>query len=619
MPTPILMPALSPTMEEGTLTKWHVREGDTVVPGDVIAEIETDKATMEVEAVDEGRIGTLLVAEGTQHVPVNQPIALLLTEDDATAHFTSPLGGEAGAQSAPGEGVRAMTDSPSPSPRPSPQWGEGAAMPRTPFPSPRWGEGFPTRSGEAGSHGRKGEGVQAPADSTSPSPQWGEDAATPRAPFPSPLGGEGFPTRSGEAGSHGGKGEGVQAPADSTSPSPRWGEGAAMPRTPFPSPLRGEGFPTRSGEAGSHGGKGEGVQAPAGSASPSRRPSPQRGEGDSRSATGEGADGHAKRMFASPLARRLARERGLDLGEIRGSGPHGRIVMADIEQAAVEEPAAVAVEPEVTVKPMTEPRGMVRRPAAQPMAQGLGLGMSDESVRALYEPGSYALVPHDTMRRYIAERLTLAKQTIPHFYLSIDCKLDALLAARKRLNGIAPKDGPHAFRLSVNDFIIKAMAMALQAVPGANATWTSEGLLLHRTSDVAVAVALPGGGLFTPVIRNAEVKSLSEISNEMKDLAARARSKRLAPHEYQGGSTTISNLGMYGIAHFEAVINPPQASILAVGKAQKRPVIKKDTVKIATMMSVTLSVDHRVIDGALGAELLAAFKAFIQDPVTMLV
>jgi pyruvate dehydrogenase E2 component (dihydrolipoamide acetyltransferase) len=499
MPTPILMPALSPTMEEGTLAKWHVREGDTVAPGDLIAEIETDKATMEVEAVDEGQIGKLLVAEGTQHVPVNQPIALLLTEDDAAAPFTSPPGEELAAPSAPGEGV--MADSPSPSPQPSPQRGEDAAMPRIPFPSP--------------------------------------------------LGGEGVPTRSGEAGSHGGKGEGVQAPADSTSPSP------------------------------------------------------QRGEGD--------------RLFASPLARRLARERGLDLGKISGSGPHGRIVMADIERAVVEEPAEVAVEPEVTVEAMREPRGMVRHPAAQRMAQGLGQAMSDESVRAMYEPGSYALVPHDTMRRFIAERLTLAKQTIPHFYLSIDCKLDALAAARKRLNGIAPKDGPHAFRLSVNDFIIKAMAMALQAVPGANATWTSEGLLLHRNSDVAVAVALPGGGLFTPVIRNAEVKSLSEISNEMKDLAARARSKRLAPHEYQGGSTTISNLGMYGIAHFEAVINPPQASILAVGKAQKRPVIKKDTVKIATMMSVTLSVDHRVIDGALGAELLAAFKAFIQDPVTMLV
>ncbi len=262
---------------------------------------------------------------------------------------------------------------------------------------------------------------------------------------------------------------------------------------------------------------------------------------------------------------------------------------------------------------------MVRVPAAQAMGPALAEPMSDEAVLALYQPGTYKLVPHDTMRRLIADRLTLAKQTIPHFYLSIDCKLDALLAARKRLNGIAPEGHPRAFKLSVNDFIIKAMAMALQEVPQANATWTREGLLLHRASDVAVAVALPNGGLFTPVIRNAELKSLSEISNEMKDLATRARSKRLAPHEYQGGTTTISNLGMYGIARFEAVINPPQASILAVGKAQKRPVIKKDAVKIATMMSVTLSVDHRVIDGALGAELLAAFKAFIQDPVTMLV
>jgi pyruvate dehydrogenase E2 component (dihydrolipoamide acetyltransferase) len=319
------------------------------------------------------------------------------------------------------------------------------------------------------------------------------------------------------------------------------------------------------------------------------------------------------RVFASPLARRLARERGLDLGAIRGSGPHGRIVRADIEQAVANANA------QTTMEPVTKKRDMVRTKTARPSADALVSAMSDESVLALYEPGSYQLVPHDTMRRFIADRLTLAKQTIPHFYLSLDCKLDALLAARKRLNAIAPKDGPRAFRLSVNDFVIKAMAMALQTVPGANATWTREGLLLHRTSDIAVAVALSGGGLFTPVIRNAEVKSLSEISNEMKYLAARARSKRLAPHEYQGGTTTISNLGMYGIARFEAVINPPQASILAVGKAEKRPVIKKDAVKVATMMSVTLSVDHRVIDGALGAELLQAFKAFVQDPVTMLV
>ena len=266
----------------------------------------------------------------------------------------------------------------------------------------------------------------------------------------------------------------------------------------------------------------------------------------------------------------------------------------------------------IEAMPEPERRLTLSRPA--PAA-----GLTDKQVLALYEPGSYELVPHDTMRRVIAQRLTLAKQTIPHFYLGIDCELDAVLAARTRLNGMAPQDGPRSFKLSVNDFIIKALAMALQKVPRANASWTEEGLLLHRGSDIAVAVALPGGGLFTPVVRNAELKSLSEISNEMKDLAGRARSKRLAPHEYQGGTTTISNLGMYGIDRFDAVINPPQASILAVGRAEKRPVIKDDAVKIATMMSATLSVDHRVIDGALGAELLAAFKAFIEDPVTMLV
>ena len=421
MPTQILMPALSPSMEEGKLAKWHVREGDEVAPGDIIAEIETDKATMEVEAIDEGRIGKILVAEGSEHIPVNQPIAILLTD--------------------------------------------------------------------------------------------GEDQSA----------------------------------------SPPWGEGGK-------------------------------------------------------------ANGKATRIFASPLARRLASARGIDLATLQGSGPHGRIVKHDIEQAAASKPKAEEAEPvEARVgKPLAERQLVPSRPAAP-------AGLTDRQVRAMYEPGSYELVPHDTMRRIIAERLTMAKQTIPHFYLSIDCKLDALLKARKRLNAMTPQDGPRAFRISVNDFIIKALAMALQQVPRANATWTEEGLLLHRSSDIAVAVALPGGGLFTPVVRNAEVKSLSEISNEMRDLATRARSKRLAPHEYQGGTTAISNLGMYGISKFDAVINPPQASILAVGKAEKRPIVKKDKLKIATMMSVTLSVDHRVIDGALGAELLAAFKSFIEDPVTMLV
>jgi pyruvate dehydrogenase E2 component (dihydrolipoamide acetyltransferase) len=334
-----------------------------------------------------------------------------------------------------------------------------------------------------------------------------------------------------------------------------------------------------------------------------------------------GKNGHAKRVFASPLARRLAHERGIQLAAINGSGPHGRIVKGDVERAASPR-AAPHIE---TEPPKTERAETQARPAEAPEPAQRGLvrapqpAMPDEQVLALYKPGSYDLVPHDTMRRFIAERLTLSKQTIPHFYLAIDCELDAALAARARMNALAPQDGPRAFKLSVNDFIIKALAMALQTVPAANATWTEEGLLRHRASDIAVAVALPGGGLFTPVIRDAEVKSLSEISNEMRDLAARARSKRLAPHEYQGGSTAISNLGMYGIDRFDAVINPPQASILAVGRAEKRPVVKDDALKIATMMSVTLSVDHRVIDGALGAELLAAFKAYIEDPVTMLV
>ena len=322
-------------------------------------------------------------------------------------------------------------------------------------------------------------------------------------------------------------------------------------------------------------------------------------------------NGHAKRIFASPLARRLARTRGLDLASITGSGPHGRIVKADIERAE----AAPRTEPEAVAPEKPVPtREVVPAPTTAPVA-----GLSDEQILALYQPGTYELVPHDTMRRFVAERLSLAKQTIPHFYLNIECEIDALLAARARMNEMAPNEGSRAFKLSVNDFIIKAMAMALQTVPAANATWTEEGILRHRASDIAVAVALEGGGLHTPVVRSAEVKSLSEISNEMRDLSARARTKRLAPHEYQGGVTTVSNLGMYGIDSFEAIINPPQSSILAVGRGETKPVIKDDAVQIATMMTATLSADHRVIDGALGAELLAAFRSYIEDPVTMLV
>ena len=468
MPTEILMPRLSPTMEEGKLAKWHVKEGDTVRSGDVVAEVETDKATMEVEAAVDGVIGKLLLAEGTEHVPVNHPIALLETDDGDS---TSPQRGEV-------------------APKPSRSSSEAIA--------------------------RQVSGA---------------------------------------------------------------GEGAAIIE------LR----------------------------SPSRQPTPQRGGGDvgteqvlseiAAQIMRNGRNGHAVRIFASPLAKRLAREFGVELTAINGSGPHGRIVRKDVELAArdamhIAEPVeAVEVQPDA-IESTPEPRRQELARQEEPVARGL----SDSQVLALYEPGSYEIVPHDTMRRFIAERLTLSKQTIPHFYLAIDCQLDALMAARARLNALAPQEGPRAFKLSVNDFIIKALAMALQTVPAANATWTEQGLLRHRASDIAVAVALEGGGLHTPVIRD-----------------ARARSKRLAPHEYQGGSTTISNLGMYGIDRFDAVINPPQASIMAVGRAEKRPVVKDDALKIATMMSVTLSVDHRVIDGALGAELLAAFKAYLEDPVTMLV
>lgn len=314
----------------------------------------------------------------------------------------------------------------------------------------------------------------------------------------------------------------------------------------------------------------------------------------------------AERIRISPLARRLAHEAGLALEALSGTGPHGRIIKRDIEAAiakggANRAAAAQASHREVATAPPT--------PAA---------ALSDDKILALYDKGSYELVPHDKMRRIIAERLTVAKQTIPHYYLSMDCRIDELLRARGRMNAASPAEGPRAYKLSVNDFIIKAMALALQEVPAANATWTEAGMLQHKYSDVGVAVAIDGG-LFTPVIHHAEMKSLSEISNEMRDLADRARKRRLAPHEYQGGTTSISNLGMYGIKSFDAVINPPHATILAVGAAEKRPVVVGETLEAATVMSVTLSCDHRVVDGATGAALLGAFRAFIEDPVRMLV
>jgi pyruvate dehydrogenase E2 component (dihydrolipoamide acetyltransferase) len=466
MPIQILMPALSPTMEEGKLAKWLVKEGQSVRAGDIIAEIETDKATMEVEAVDEGTLGRILIPEGTDKVKVNTPIAVLL-----------------------GEGEKA--DASAPQPQPS------------------------AASKSAGSATQAAAPVQR-ADS-------GTGAST----------GAAAPTRISEAGG--------RATTDSAKLQPK-------------------------------------------------------GHGEAR-------------MFVSPLARRLAKESNIDLAALKGSGPHGRIIKRDIEAALKSgmqrAPTGAAVGTAIAAAPSA-----ATMPAVQAMA--------DDKVLLLYEKGSYEVVPHDGMRRIIAQRLTQSKQTIPHFYMSVDCRLDSLLAARERINAAAPKEGPRAFKLSVNDFVIKALALALQQVPAANATWTEAGMLRHRNSDVGVAVAVEGG-LFTPVIRHAELKTLGEISNEMKDLAQRARKRRLAPHEYQGGTTSISNLGMYGIKSFDAVINPPHATILAVGAGEKRAVVVGDRLEVATMMTCTLSCDHRVVDGAVGADLLNAFRLLIEDPVRMLV
>ena len=456
MPIPILMPALSPTMEEGKLAKWLVKEGDSVAPGDVVAEIETDKATMEVEAVEEGTLGKILITEGTEGVAVNKPIAVLLGE---------------------GEDESAL-------------------------------KGFDAEAAQ-----------QPAAQAEETSGQNGEAAA----------------------------GETL---AEASQPAPGYGRG------PRPAP---EVAPSPNGQAG--------------------------------------------RVRASPLARRLAGEFGLELSQLQGSGPHGRIVKRDVERAATQVPAAAPTPAAAPAAPAV--------PAAVPKA------MTDEQIMAMFEPDSYELVPHDNMRKTIAERLTVAKSTIPHFYLSIDCELDALMAARQRLNARAPKEGEGAYKLSVNDLIIKAMGLALRDVPTANAVWTESGILISKHTDVAVAVAVEGG-LFTPVLRDVGEKSLVQLSAEMKDLAERARKKRLAPHEYQGGTTAISNLGMYGIRRFDAVINPPHATILSIGQGERRPVVKGNEIQIATVMACTLSCDHRVVDGALGAQLLSAFKGYIEEPVTML-
>jgi pyruvate dehydrogenase E2 component (dihydrolipoamide acetyltransferase) len=343
--------------------------------------------------------------------------------------------------------------------------------------------------------------------------------------------------------------------------------------------------------------------APAPAAAPAAKAAatgPTQAAAPQAAASASQANGHA-RVFSSPLARRLAKEAGIDLSRINGSGPHGRVVARDVEGAK-------------------SGKGL-KAPAAAPAAgPGLAPGMSDKQILALFEEGSYEVVPHDGMRRTIAQRLTASVQTVPVFYLTMDCDIGKLLVAREEINAAAPKDKEKKplYKLSVNDFVIKAMAVALQKIPNCNVSWTEGGMLKHKHSDIGVAVAMPGG-LITPIIRKAETKTLSTISAEMKDYAARARARKLKPEEYQGGTTAVSNLGMYGINHFTAVINPPHATILAVGTSEERPVVRAGKIEIAQMMSVTLSCDHRAIDGALGAELIGAFKQLIENPVMMMV
>ena len=464
MPIDITMPALSPTMEEGNLAKWLVKEGDHVGPGDVIAEIETDKATMEVEAVDEGTVARIVVPAGTEGVKVNAVIAVLAAD---------------------GEDVAAAAKG----------------------------------GGEVPKQVAKAEEKPQPAPEQKPVPAKAEPAAATTAPV-----------------------------------------------------------------------------------------APQTAEAQN-SANGHDA---GERTFASPLARRIAKDAGIDVTAVSGSGPHGRVVRADVEAAiaggakaapAAEAPAKAA-QPEKTGAPAAKP-------------------MSDDAVLKLFEAGSYELVPHDGMRKTIARRLVEAKSTIPHFYLTIDCELDALLALRTQLNAAAPvkktdKGEQPAYKLSVNDMVIKALALALRDVPDANVSWTDAAMVRHKHADIGVAVSIPGG-LITPIVRHAEEKSLSAISNEMKDLAGRARNRKLKPEEYQGGSSAVSNLGMFGIKDFAAVINPPHATILAVGAGEQRAVVKDGAIAVATVMSVTLSTDHRAVDGALGAELVGAFKRYIENPMAMLV
>ncbi|CDZ38664.1 pyruvate dehydrogenase complex dihydrolipoamide acetyltransferase [Neorhizobium galegae] len=452
MPINITMPALSPTMEEGNLSKWLVKEGDKVKSGDVLAEIETDKATMEVESVDEGTVAKLVVAAGTEGVKVNALIAILAAD---------------------------------------------------------------------------GEDVSAAAAGGAASP----------------------------------------APKAEAAPAPK-AEAAPAQKASEPAPA---------------------VAASAPAAAP---------------ASSSGA-----KTFSSPLARRLAKEAGLDLSAVAGSGPHGRVVKADIEKAVASGGA--------------KPAPAAAQQAAAAPAPAMAKGPADDTVLKLFPEGSYELLPHDGMRKTIASRLTESSQTVPSYFVSMDCELDALMKLRAEINKSSPmkktdKGEVPAFKLSVNDFIIKAMALALRDVPMANASWTSTARVLHKHADVGVAVSIPDG-LITPIVRKAETKTLSAISNEVKDLARRARDKKLKPEEYQGGTTSVSNLGMFGVSNFTSIVNLPQASIVSIGAGVEKPIVKNGEIKVGTVMTATFAFDHRVIDGALGAELASAFKRYIENPMAMLV
>lgn len=483
MPTNILMPALSPTMEKGNLAKWLKKEGDRIKSGDVLAEIETDKATMEVEAVDEGVLARITVPDGTADVPVNQIIGVIAAEGEDPK---SVGGAGGGASAAPGSA------------------GAGQGAP----PAAAKADDVKVSSDAQLSYARSNEAPKGPAE-----------------------------------------------PAQAQAPQP----------TPEP------------------------VAKP----------------------NGAGASGG--RLFASPLARRVAKESGIDLSRVQGSGPHGRIVQADVKAAIESGTAKVGAPAASPTSP--KPAAPVQAPAGTPAPV-----ISDEQIKRFFEPGSFEERPHDNMRKTIARRLAASMQSTPHFYLTVDCDLERLLNLREELNAASPKDkdGKPAYKLSVNDFMIKAHALALMQVPAANVSWTEGSMLRHSHVDVGVAVAIPDG-LITPIVRKADTMSLSAISNAMKDFGARAKSRKLKPQEYEGGSTALSNLGMFGIKQFTAIINPPHSTILAVGAGEKRVVVRNDAPAVASVMSATLSCDHRAIDGALGAEVIAAFRQLVENPMAMLV